>query len=183
MPNDEHEYSTEVEVTATNAEYSYDRKTSRERLDRQVEIALESALLFAKGVSIPALAERVYDAEPDLVAQVQRHWTIDRLTWMLRRLLRSQEEEKQLVLPGFEGLPRRITTKEGKYARLEEATLIGVREFRSGLAKKHKQKSPRMAALDHLIEVMTSYARENREVTVKEVLAAEQAKRQQPEAM
>ena len=61
--------------------------------NRDLEITLETALLLAgPETSIPELAERIYDSEPELVAQLQRAWMVERFTWLLYRRHRRHEE-------------------------------------------------------------------------------------------
>src|ERR1017187_3194210 len=99
-------------------------------LNAEVEAALGNALLVAQpGSSLVALANHVYDHEPELMARLARPWTVTRLMWLLSRQRRREADSGQLLLPGFEKLPRRIETKEGRFL-LREATLLKLIRYR-----------------------------------------------------
>lgn len=138
---------------------------------QQLEIILETALMLAApGTSIPSLAERIYDAEPDLVQQIQRPWIVSRFEWMLYRKQRNIPVEGQMTLPGIPRLPVRMTLKDGTRPFLMQGNLKQLQEFRDVLSKR---KGARLRAVEKLIALMTAYAKTRSGITVAEVLNAE----------
>lgn len=143
-------------------------------LKRDLEITLETALMLAgPDTPIPALAATIYDSEPTLMGEVGRIWIIERLTWMLYRRRTNVPSEKQLVLPGFTNLPRRMTLKDGSRPFLMQGTLKDLQEFREVLLKR---RPARLRAVERLIELMGEYAKLRAGITVAEVMLAEAAK-------
>lgn len=142
--------------------------------EQALEIAVESALLLAApATSIRDLAERIYQGEPRLMESFQRRWMVDHLVWLIRRRSKLVKPENQLRLPGFEKLPRRLTTQDGKRPRLGGATLPQLMDYRRYLVNR---RDPRVKQLDALIELMKRHAPRSPTMTVSEVMAAEQEK-------
>ncbi len=159
----------------------------------KLETAIETVLFMAsKGTPLMELAKRIYADERELISQVQESWILDRLVWMLSRRRQaippvdSQEAESQLMLPGFERLPRRLTIG-GRRTALHLATLAQLKEYRNILlrqiidamkATKDPLEDPRIVALDKLIALVSRYAakKSNRSITVADVMIAEKAK-------
>jgi hypothetical protein len=127
---------------------------------------------------VPVLAQRVYDADPPLMAECQKHWALERIAWMLYRNRQRQrmKNHDQLRLPGFELLPRLVTLKDGTRKLIRYATLAELEQYRNVLGTKHKAK---IAELERLIALVKSFAGDRRNVTVDDALVA-QEKAQQP---
>jgi hypothetical protein len=148
--------------------------TLTKALSRELDITLESALMLAEdGTPIPALAERIYDAEPALVAQVQRPFVVERFTWMLYRRQQRAASGNQLPLPGYESLPRRIELKDRKRGALRAAGLQELLQYRQILVVRRDK---RLEVLDRLIELMRAYAKPGKTMSVADVMAQEMAR-------
>jgi hypothetical protein len=154
-----------------------------ETTKREIEAAVESALLTApKDLPMMELARRIYASEPELIAKVQEAWILDKLIYQLRlcrhRVPSLELQETQLLLPGFERLPRRLSI-EGRRTPLIEARLFELKQFRAILIRQRTARNDsKLAALDALIEMVTPYAREKRQITVGQVMAAEKGKQE-----
>lgn len=165
----------------------HEDETMKAQLNREVEITLETALMLAPDTPVSELARQIYTTEPGLVAQVQKEWVIERFIWMLHRRRQRIKNQDQLILPGFELLPRRITFIDGSRGRLRGATLKELLEFRKALinqpiALQNKliaRMDRKLAALDRLIELVRSYSRKNPGINVAEVFTREAAKIQE----
>jgi hypothetical protein len=150
-------------------------------LKRDLEITLETALMLDAKTPIPALAKKIYDAEPELVESVKEEFIIDRFTWMLYRKHRKAKAVariSQMTLPGFEGLeklPLRITLKNGTRPELRDATLQQLKEFRFVLWSRRDSRIP---TLDKLIALVAGYSKPGAgsKITVGKVIDAEKAK-------
>lgn len=148
--------------------------------ESQLRLVLENALILAPpDASILAIAERVYDSEPQLMARLRRPWMVERIVRMLGRRQSRQIPEKQLPIPGFEELPRRIvTTKEPPAGKtkprkiwLKDATLQQLLEYRKVLVK---LRDVRLEDLDKLIAFMRAHVGKRRKVTVGMVVAEQE---------
>jgi hypothetical protein len=144
------------------------------KIDRDLEITLESALLLAApDARIPDVAAQVYDAEPELMNRLQREWIVERLTWMLYRKRAKIRPANQLTLPGFERIPQRLKMPDGRFTVLKRATVAELRQYRRFLADRE---DPRIEQIDRLIELVQRYARRGRPApTVLDAMQAEQA--------
>lgn len=144
---------------------------------RDLEITIESALMLSPDVPTAALAERIYDSDPELMERIQRTWVIERLVWMINRRRSRVSQGNQLPLPGFEKLPRRMVIKGGKRVALRYATVKQLRQYRGALWKK---RDSRIEVVDRLIELVAGYASEHPGITVEEVMQRELDKLQGP---
>jgi hypothetical protein len=145
-------------------------------LKRELEITLETALMLAEpDTSIPALAERIYNSEPRLMAECQRVWALERITWMLYRRQQTATASRQLCLPGFENLPQRITLKNGTRRALRSATLPLLIEFRDVLSRR---RTARFHAVERLITLVAEYDKTHPDITVGEVIGLEAMKQE-----
>ncbi len=143
---------------------------------QELDITLETALMLAEpGTSIPALADRLYDSEHELIEKIQRPWIVERLTWLLYRKQRNIPAAGQLLLPGFPNLPRRMTLKDGRRPFLMQGNMKQVQEFRDVLLRR---KRSTLAAIEKLLILMAPYAKERPGITVVEVLTAERQKQE-----
>jgi hypothetical protein len=142
-------------------------------LKKELEITIETALMLAEeGTTIPALAERIYNSEPQLMGECQRLWALERIRWILYRKKQRIASKNQLRLPGFENLPRVITMKDGRRRVLKNATLDDLREYRTVLVNANND---RIEALDRLIALVSKYSKREKKrlITVEEVITAE----------
>ena len=143
-------------------------------VQQELEIVLEAALMLSEpGTSVPVLADRVYDSEPELMQKIMRPWLIKGLKWMLYRKQRRMPVEAQTTFEGFPMLPRRMTLKDGKRPFLMQGNIMQLQEFREVLLKR---RGARLATVERLIVLMTPYAQERPGITVAEVLIAERTK-------
>ena len=152
---------------------------TQNKVVHKAELALALALQHAaslaeQGDSKAAIANRVYDAEPGLIAQLRRPWMIARMLHILDRLERNQPSDKQMPLP-IPGLtlPPRITTGKNQQHKvpLQDATLPQLLAYRRTLKKSVRQTVDRkVEQVTKLIAFMRKYAPKKRGVTVGEVL-------------
>lgn len=140
-------------------------------LTRELELTLETALLMAEPETpVKTIAERLYDSERVLMEKIARSLVIERIVWMLYRKRQRFTAANQLCLPGFEGLPARITMKDGTRRALRSATLELLQEFREVLLKR---KGARLLAVEKLITLVAEYDKTHPAITVGEVIALE----------
>lgn len=144
-------------------------------LKRDLEITLETALMLVEdGTPLQQLAERIYNAESQLMSQLQRPWMVERLVWMLSRKRQHIVSANQLRLPGFEDLPRRLTMKDGRRVALRNANLEQLKEFRNVLLARRNK---RLESLNRLIACVAEYEHKTPGITVGEVISLEIEKR------
>jgi hypothetical protein len=140
-------------------------------LIRELELTLEAALLMAEPeTSVRTIAERLYDSESVLMEKIGRSLVVERIVWMLYRKRQRFTAANQLCLPGFEGLPARITMKDGTRRALRSATLELLQEFREVLLKR---KGPRLRAVEKLIVLVSEYNQTFPGIVVGEVINLE----------
>ena len=143
-------------------------------VQQELEIILDSNLmLVGPDISVPALAERIYDSERTLIEQIQRPWIIARLTWMLYRKTANLPGEGQYTLPSFPVFPTRMTLKDGTRVNFIHGNFSELIEFRDLLRKRRR---PRLAVIEKFIPVMAPYAEKRKSITVGEVILLERAK-------
>jgi hypothetical protein len=139
------------------------------RLDRVLEVALVTA---TPSQSIPAIAEEIYDSEPELIKELSREWMTGRLTSLLYQKRQRRAHEDECWLPGMEDLaarlPRRMHFEDGTRVDLRKANLLQLRIFRKELARRRDK---RLAYVDRLIEVVEPFSRETYGITVDQVAA------------
>jgi len=154
-----------------------EENTMKTALTRELEITLETALMLSPETPVSILAGKIYDSEPALVAQIQREWIVERLVWMLRRKRQRIKNQDQLILPGFQVLPRRLSMIDGTRLQLRSARLLELLEYRKLLVQR---RDARIETLDKLIELVKAYAKEKKDqrITVATVFALEAAKMQ-----
>src|SRR5438105_2586638 len=130
--------------------------------EAQLSLLIENALrLAAADESLPVIAGRLYDSEREIYTCLRRPWAIERTVRMMKLRQRRQVPAKQLPIPGFEELPRRIAVDEkqrpkpgtpaaapGGKVWLREATLSQLIAYRKHLSK---IRDHRIAKLDELI--------------------------------
>ena len=146
-------------------------------LQRELEITIESALMLAEpDTTVPVLAQRIYDSSPELMAQCEKYWALERIAWMLyRRKRRLLARRNQLTLPGFENLPRLLTMRDGTRKNIKAATLPELLEYREVMTKNNRSK---LEDLDRLISLVSKHSRRHPRITVMEAIEAEQEKQQ-----
>lgn len=141
---------------------------------RELEFAIESAIMLDPELSNVDLARKIYRSESTLMEEFKESLLIDRLIWMIGRRKQSIAAANQLPLPGFESLPRRINSKDGKRTAIRHADLDQLKAYREVLVERQDS---RLDALDRLIALVTEEQRRTRSrVTVADVMAAEQKK-------
>jgi hypothetical protein len=142
--------------------------------------AIETADIGGITVSAQSIAERLYDSQPELMAELHRAWVVDRLVWIIGRKRRSEwrkrpAAEAQLVLPGFAGLPTSIFLRDGSRKSLDDATFTDVREHIKMLKARLKS-SPRIHRMEAVLELMQKYAIEKPGITWENVKRLELSK-------
>jgi hypothetical protein len=159
--------------------------TTQQQIDKLIDEAIELADIGGIRVSHWAIAERLYDSEAALMKEIERTWILERLVWIISRkrrnryLTRQADEmptiySSQLVLPGFEGLPRTIFLKNGKRHRLDFATAPQVNEH-IAMLKARMDRSPKIARFEAVLKVMRKYTGQQPDITWAEVKAKELA--------
>jgi hypothetical protein len=153
------------------------------QVDKVIADAIELADIGGIRVSNQAIAERIYDSELDLMRELQRPWMLDRLLWIISRKRRNRfmgqqaddnptDYSVQLVLPGFEGLPRTIFLKNGKRHRLDFATTQQVAEH-IAMLKARMDESPKIARFEAVLKLMRKYSDAKPDIRWIEVKRAE----------
>ena len=141
---------------------------------QELEISLDSALMLAgPNTTVPDLANRIYDMEPDLIGKIQREWIIERLMGMLYKKRAHMPAEGQYVLPGFYNFPNLMTLKDGSRLIFIQGNFTQLLEFRDVLQKRRR---PRLAVIKKFITLMAPYAEARSTITVGEVILLERAK-------
>jgi hypothetical protein len=134
----------------------------------ELEIIIETSLMLSgRETSLPALARRIFDAEPDLMERLREPWMLARLEGIIKQKRNAIPVEGQLTLPGMPALPRIIRLKNGSRPPFDEATIAQLREYRDIL---EKRRPPRLRIVKRMIEVMEPYAAKNPKVKVIRVL-------------
>lgn len=141
------------------------------QLDEQIENTL---LARPTGASMRSLAERVIEEEKELIDALMASWRLD---YVMRLLKRKQEQinreqrSSQIMLPGYERLPTKITVSSGKRRPLETATLRQLQEYLRVLRRKQRD-HPRISQVKSLIDLMTKWKKKLKgaQVTVAEVM-------------
>lgn len=140
--------------------------TGKEKLDRKlarsIEDAIELAHIGKRHVPAHAIAARIYDSEPDLVAEVQRQWVIERLTWMITRKRRERYRDgfgSQMVLPDpvFHGLPETVFLHNGKRPKLDNCRLPEIRDHLK-LLRERFDHHPRVTQMEAVVELHRKWA-------------------------
>jgi hypothetical protein len=145
--------------------------TLAEELDAAIRMAAREA---DSSFSNWQIAEKLYDSQPELMAQFTRDWVIEKLASLLRghRAAERKASDPQLTL-GF-ALPRSIVLKDGNKVPAEDATLGKLTQYRAQIRKRR----PRLLeSIDKAIVVMRKYARKKRGITWGEVVTLESAKK------
>lgn len=154
-------------------------KSSEAKIDQIVIDALELADLGGIRVTTRAIAERVYDSEPELMKEMQRPWMVDRLIWMISRKRRVRRavhyDQAQMTLPGFEGLPKAIFLPNGQRMPLDNATTANVRDHIKMLRARLKSIG-KIQLFESVVELMSGYRTPM--ITWAEVKRRELAKRE-----
>ena len=153
-------------------------------VEKVVDEAIELADLGERGITARAIAERIHDSEPGLVAQVSREWIVERLTWMVSRRRRSRWNEKfagrQMMLPDpiFQNLPRTIILRNGQRPRLDTCDAKQVIDHLAALRARYG-KHPRITQMEAVLKLMKSHATAGKRITWGEVKALESSAREQ----
>lgn len=151
------------------------------QIERRVDEAIELADLGASDVTARAIAEGIYDSEPELMEQLKRPWMVDRLLWMVSRKRRNrrrvQRGDDQLTLPGFEGLPRSIFLPDGHRKSLDDANVTQVRAHLNMLRNRLKH-HPKIEQMEAVLELMRKYSGEQPRITWAEVKRREFERRE-----
>ncbi len=137
--------------------------------------AIELAGVTGRRTSNRAIVERVYDSEPELMAEYQRQWSIDRMLWMIakerrRKFIDDSPEVAaiQINLPGFEGLPQTIFLRNGRRQRLDYANATQINEH-IAMLKARMERSPKIAQFQAVLKIMRKYTDKQPDIVWAEV--------------
>ena len=151
------------------------------RVERLISEAIELADIGGVAVRSRTIAERIYDTNPELMAELSRPWCLDRLLWIIGRRRvsawrnRAIEVYPQLVLPGFEGLPRTIFLRNGSRKKLDDATATNVSEHIKMLKARIKT-STKIQRMEAVLGLIQKYSRDEPGITWAEVKRRELAR-------
>jgi hypothetical protein len=148
-------------------------------LARELEEILDNALILATpDVPIRSLAERVIQANPEVIDELMEGWRLEYVTRLLRRRrdkMAREQRTTQLMLPGFERLPGHITVSTGHRQPLEKATYWQLHEYLIVL-RRREETNPRIVQVQNLIALMRKWKKKikkSRGLTVAEVMQRE----------
>lgn len=155
---------------------SYETHKLTENIEKQIgrvlTDSLELAVLSGGGVTSRSIAEKIYEAEPELMEQLKPYWMVERLLWMVsrqRQMRRSLERNgAQLALPGFEALPRTIFLPDGQRKSLDDATMEMVQKHIQILRDRLKPNS-RIKLMEAVLGLMQKHGAGKRKMTWDEV--------------
>lgn len=133
--------------------------------EKDVEEAIELSHFTKKLITARDVAE---DVLPQIGQELKDRWIIQRLMRIVKRKREEwatpRQEEKQLTLPGLEGLPRRIVLRSGRRKLLNESTMGQIREslemLRARFSQQHKVRQ-----LEMVLELMQKYAVDRPKIT------------------
>jgi hypothetical protein len=153
------------------------------RLERVLDEAIELADLGDQRIPAHKIAERVFDSEIELVAELSRAWVIERFTWMISRRRRARWDQKwahhQLVLPDpvFHGLPKTVFLRNGKRPNLDRCTLGETNDHLKLLRERFKN-HPRVGQFEKVVELHQKWAAVQRNITWAEAKQREAESRE-----
>ncbi len=132
------------------------------RIGHTIDEALEFAHLGGGRIAADKLAMRVFDENPDLMREVQRAWSIERLTAMIRRRRRellTNAHPEQMVLddPIFRDLPRSVFLRDGRRPRLDYCTVTEVEDHLKLLRQRLKNHA-RINQMEAVVELHHKWA-------------------------
>jgi hypothetical protein len=150
----------------------------------EVEEAVELSH-FTK--SLITAREIAHDVSPQIGQELKDRWIIQRLMRIVERKRKEwatpPKEDKQLTLPGLEGLPRRIFLRNGRRKLLDKATIGQVRQNLEMLKARLSQKfsedletlqakfsaHPKIKQMEAVIALMEKYVEIHPKITWEEV--------------
>lgn len=156
-------------------------KISEQKLITVMHEAIELAgIAGGRKVSNRAIVERIYDSEPELMAEYQRQWSIDRMLWMIARERRERiagSEGPEIVatqinLPGFEDLPQTIFLRNGRRQKLDYANVTQITEH-IAMLKARMERSPKIIQFEAMLKMMRKYSVNQPDIRWIEVKRAE----------
>lgn len=139
-------------------------------INKVIDEAIELADLGSRGVPARAIAERIYDSEPDFAARMARDCVIERLAWLISRRRRARWNDSQagaqMMLPDpiFQNLPRTVILRDGTRPALDSCTLQQVKDHIGVLRARYKQ-HPRITQMEAVFELMQRHAIAGKKVT------------------
>lgn len=111
-------------------------------LSKQLQELIENALIAAApDTPIKSLAKRLIDSNRELIDLLMEEWRVSYVARLVRAKqaqIAREQRTAQLMLPGFERLPGRITVSEGRRKPLEQATARQLREYLIVLRRRQK---------------------------------------------
>lgn len=158
-------------------------KISEQKITKVLRDSIELAGLTGQKVSNRAIVERIYDSEPELMAEYQRQWSIDRMLWMIAKERReryagggsepaSEIVSMQINLPGFEDLPQTIFLRNGRRQKLDYANVTQISEH-IAMLKARMERAPKIVQFEAVLKVMRKYSETTPDIRWIEVKRAE----------
>lgn len=160
-------------------------KVSEQKILNVLREAIELATIAGgRKVSNRAIVERIYVSEPELMAEYQRQWSIDRMLWMIAKERREHAATAssgegspeiasvQINLPGFEDLPQTIFLRNGRRQKLDYANMSQITEH-IAMLKARMERSPKIMQFERMVKVMRKYAEIKPDIRWIEVKRAE----------
>ncbi len=168
------------------------KPTLEKRLEKALREAIELADIGGRRPPAHKIAERVYEAEPDLVEEAEpdlveeskRPMILDRWTWMITRMRRDiwseQRPSAQMILiddPNFRHLPKAVFLRNGKRPKLERLALKESEEHLKLLRERFKV-HPRVSQWEAIVELHRKWAIVKRGATLGEAMRLEAEERE-----
>jgi hypothetical protein len=141
-------------------------------------------LILEPEIQKAVAAERIIrEAEPEFLSQLTQHLLSQFALTVVgaeKAKVAKASQPAQLVLPGFERIPRKITIGDGQKIALSEAKQSDLRKYLKALNQKDRNRhttNPKIAEVKALIEVMGRHSRKHRGITYAEVVELESRRR------
>ena len=153
------------------------------RIEKTLDEAIELAELGGQHVNARKVAERIYDSEADLMAEVSRMWVIDRLTWLITRRRRARWDRElgqgQMMLPDpiFQGLPKTVFLRSGERPKLMQTTL-GQTEDHLKLLRERFKNDPRVRQFEAVVELHRKWSAVERGISLGRAMEREAKQRE-----
>ncbi len=153
------------------------------RIERTVDEAIELSSIGDQHVKAQKIAERIYETEPDLIAEVSRAWVLERLTWIITRRRRARWDQElgrgQMTLPDpvFQGLPKTVFLRNGERPRLMHTTLSQTEDHLKLLRERFKN-DPRVRQFEAVVELHRKWSGIERGISLGDAMKREAEERE-----
>ena len=143
-------------------------------LEKRLFLILDEAISMADLGQTPvpsqSIAERIFNEEPALMADLFHLWAVERLVWMIARRRRARHRERrpslQLVLddPVFKGLPETIYLRNGRRPKLDHCNTSQIEEYLKSLRERYLHHA-KIAQMEAVLDKMRLYSGDERGIT------------------